>query len=98
MALRTAGVPALGAIPGLVHGFEQRAPRQGAETLEESLSRVADALEGAGRLLLLKQVHGASVVEAPWDGTPDADASVAWFVNQSNVSSCIFGVNECGSS
>ena len=32
---------------------------------------------GSGRLLLLKQVHGASVVEAPWDGTPEADASVA---------------------
>ena len=29
MALRTARVPALAAIPGLVHGFEQRAPREG---------------------------------------------------------------------
>lgn len=77
MALRTAAVPALGAIPGLVHGFEQRAPCEGAETPWESLSRVAEVLEGAGRLLLLKQVHGASVVEAPWEGTPEADASVA---------------------
>jgi YfiH family protein len=38
---------------------------------------VARALDGQGRLLLLKQVHGATVVEAPWDGTPEADASVA---------------------
>jgi hypothetical protein len=77
MALRTATVPALGAIPGLIHGFEQRAPRDGAETHEESRARVAEALSGDGRLLLLKQVHGASVVEAPWDGMPEADASVA---------------------
>jgi len=77
MALRTATVPALDAIPGLVHGFEQRAVRDGAETHEESRARVAEALEGSGRLLLLRQVHGASVVEAPWDGRPEADASVA---------------------
>ncbi len=38
---------------------------------------MARALDGQGRLLLLKQVHGATVVEAPWDGTPEADASVA---------------------
>jgi len=76
MALRIATVPALGAIPGLVHGFEQRAPRDGAETREESQARVAQALQGNGRLLLLKQVHGSSVVEAPWDGMPEADAAV----------------------
>jgi len=76
MALRTARVPALGEIPGLVHGFEQRAPGGGAETHEESRARVAEALLGSGRLLLLKQVHGAGVVEAPWDGTPEGDASV----------------------
>jgi YfiH family protein len=77
MALRTATIPALGAIPGLVHGFGQRAPSEGRETHEESRTRVAEAVLGSGRLLLLKQVHGASVVEAPWDGTPEADASVA---------------------
>ena len=77
MALRTARVPALGAIPGLVHGFEQRAPRDGAETHEASRVRVAGALEGSGRLLLLTQVLGTTVVEAPWDGAPEADASVA---------------------
>jgi YfiH family protein len=77
VALRTATVPALSVIPGLVHGFERRAPGDGAETREESHARVARALDGSGRLLLLKQVHGAAVVEAPWDGMPEADASVA---------------------
>ena len=77
MDLRTATVPALAAVAGLVHGFEQRAPGDGAETREESLARVGRALDGSGRLLLLRQVHGATVVEAPWDGAPEADASVA---------------------
>jgi polyphenol oxidase len=77
MVLRTARIPAFDAIPGLVHGFEQRSPRDGAETHDESRARVAGALSPSGRLLLLKQVHGASVVEAPWDGMPEADASVA---------------------
>jgi YfiH family protein len=77
MTLRTATVPALDAIPGLVHGFEQRAPSDGAEAPGESRARVAAALDGKGRLFLLRQVHGASVVEAPWSGTPEADASVA---------------------
>jgi len=77
MPLRTATVPALSAVPGLVHGFEQRAPRDGKEAADESRARVARALEGSGRLLLLKQVHGAVVVEAPWQGTPRADAAVA---------------------
>ena len=77
MPLRTAAVPALSAIPGLVHGFEQRAPCDGTETAGESRTRVARALEGSGRLLLLEQVHGSAVVEAPWEGTPRADAAVA---------------------
>jgi hypothetical protein len=55
-------------VPGLVHGFEQRAPGGAA---------VARALDGAGRLLLLRQVHGARVVAAPWEGTPEADAAIA---------------------
>ena len=77
MALRAAAVPALSAVPGLVHGFEQRPPGPGAEGLEEGFARVARALAGKGRLLLLRQVHGATVVEAPWEGTPEADASVS---------------------
>jgi purine-nucleoside/S-methyl-5'-thioadenosine phosphorylase / adenosine deaminase len=77
VSLRAATVPALSAIPGLVHGFEQRAPRDGAETAGESRARVARALEPSGRLLLLKQVHCSAVVEAPWEGTPQADAAVA---------------------
>ncbi len=77
MALRTASVAALAAIPGLVHGFEQRAPGRPAETREESAARVAEALSAHGALLLLKQVHGASLVQAPWVGTPEADASVS---------------------
>ena len=77
MALRTAEVPAFSAVPSLVHGFEQRPPGSGAESHDEACARVARALEGAGRLLLLRQVHGTTVVEAPWEGTPEADASVA---------------------
>jgi hypothetical protein len=38
---------------------------------------VAGALESQGRLLLLRQVHGAAVAEAPWDAAPPADAAVA---------------------
>ncbi len=78
MALASATVPSLAAIRGLVHGFERRdgAPSF-AETREESRRRVAEGLAPLGRLLLLKQVHGASVVRAPWDGTPEADAGTA---------------------
>ncbi len=35
------------------------------------------ALTTRGRLLLLKQVHGAAVTVAPWSGTPEADAAIA---------------------
>ena len=77
MALRTAEVPAFSAVPSLVHGFEQRLSGGGAESHDEACARVAQALEVAGRLLLLRQVHGATVVEAPWEGTPEADAAVA---------------------
>jgi YfiH family protein len=38
--------------------------------------RVQEALSGP-RLLLLKQVHGARVENAPWEGRPEADAAVA---------------------
>jgi YfiH family protein len=75
--LRTATVPALCAIPGLVHGFEQRRPGAGAETREAARERLAAALEPHGRLFLLKQVHGSVVRRAPWPGRPEADAAVA---------------------
>ena len=77
MGLRAATVPALSAIDGLVHGFEQRRPQDGPERLEEGRARVARALAGSGRLFLLRQVHGAAVVEAPWEGTPEGDAGLA---------------------
>jgi len=77
MTLRAATVPALDAVPDLVHGFEQRTGLRGAETREESRRRVASALHDRGRLFLMKQIHGATVVEAPWEGTPEADGSTA---------------------
>ncbi len=77
MALRAATVPALSAIPDLVHGFEQRAAGLPAETLEAGHARVSTELRGRGRLLLLGQVHGAAVAFAPWEGRPEADAGVA---------------------
>lgn len=75
--LRTATVEALHGIPGLVHGFEQRLGPPGWETRDGSRRRVAAALEAAGRLLLLHQVHGVAVHRAPWEGRPTGDAAVA---------------------
>ncbi len=77
MALGVATVPALLAIPRLVHGFGRRAPGSFPETREETARRVGASLDGGGRLLLLLQVHGAVVASAPWNGTPEADACVA---------------------
>jgi YfiH family protein len=77
MAQGIATVPALGAIPRLLHGFGRRAPGLCPETREETARRVGARLDGCGRLLLLRQVHGAAVARAPWDGTPEADAAVA---------------------
>jgi polyphenol oxidase len=75
MTLRTATVPAFDALPGLVHGFEQgRAPD---EDREGARRRLRAALQDRGRLLFLKQVHGTALVRAPWDGAPEADASVS---------------------
>jgi YfiH family protein len=74
--LRVATVPALAAVPGLVHGFEQRLGPDGWEERDDARRRVAHALEGAGRLHLLHQVHGTAVVRAPWSGRPDGDAAL----------------------
>jgi purine-nucleoside/S-methyl-5'-thioadenosine phosphorylase / adenosine deaminase len=75
--MRAATIPAADAVPGLVHGFEQRLGPTGWESREETRRRVAAALSGRGRLLLLRQVHGAAVRDAPWEGLPEGDASVA---------------------
>jgi YfiH family protein len=75
--LRAATVPALEAVPGLVHGFEQRLGPPGWETRDGSRRRVANALAPSGRLLLLHQVHGVQVHRAPWNGRPDGDAGTA---------------------
>jgi YfiH family protein len=74
--LRLATVPELSRVPGLVHGFEQRAPGGPPESREEAFSRVGTAVAGAGRLHLMTQVHGASVVQAPFPARPEADAAV----------------------
>jgi len=75
--LRTVTVPALEAIPGFVHGFEQRLGPAGWEDRDDTRRRVSAALDGYGRLLLLRQVHGCRVEAAPWEGRPEADAAVA---------------------
>jgi YfiH family protein len=75
--LRTVTVPEFAAIPGLVHGFERRLGPPGWEARPESRRRVAAALTAEGRLLLLKQVHGSVVAQAPWESEPEADAGVA---------------------
>lgn len=75
--LRAATVPALDAIRGLVHGFEQRLGPPGWETRDGSRQRVASALAGSGRLLLLRQVHGDTIHRAPWEGLPEGDAGTA---------------------
>jgi hypothetical protein len=64
-------------IPGLVHGFERRAPGTTHEDADEARARVELALEGKGRLLLMRQVHGATVVRAPWREPPEADAALS---------------------
>ncbi len=72
-----AEAPALSTVPGLVHGFERRVPAESPETREEARQRLGHSLRPFGRLLCLKQVHGARAVRAPWEGTPEADAGTA---------------------
>jgi purine-nucleoside/S-methyl-5'-thioadenosine phosphorylase / adenosine deaminase len=76
-ALRFVSVPALDAVSGLLHGFERRGGQAFGETRDEGRARVARALAASGRLHLLRQVHGAAVRTAPWEGTPEGDASTA---------------------
>ena len=77
MSVRITNSAGLAAIPGLVHGFEQRSRPNGAETRAATRERVRAALATAGRLHLLKQVHGTDVVAAPFEGEPEADAATA---------------------
>jgi len=76
-SLEAGRVPALEAVPGLVHGFERRLSGARPESREETRARVSTALQAQGRLHLLKQVHGTTVVQAPFEGLPEADAAVA---------------------
>jgi YfiH family protein len=74
--IETATVPALETMVGLTHGFERRLEIPW-ESREAGRRRVSAAVARWGRLLLLKQVHGAAVRTAPWEGTPEGDAGVA---------------------
>jgi polyphenol oxidase len=75
--LRVATIAALDAVPGLVHGFEQRLGPAGGETREEGRRRVSSTLADSGRLFLLHQVHGTVLHVAPWEGHPDGDGGIA---------------------
>jgi YfiH family protein len=77
MDLHLARAAALSALPGVVHGFERRRGAGLGETRTEARARVEATLDGAGRLFLMRQVHGATVLQAPWEGAPEADAAVA---------------------
>ena len=75
--IETATVPALETIAGLGHGFERRVSPSARESREGGRRRVRTALSRWGRLFFLKQVHGATVRMAPWDGSPEGDAGIA---------------------
>jgi len=75
--IRLVTVPAWEAVPGLVHGFERRLGPAGWETRDAARRRVAAAVAPHGRLYLLKQVHGAALHRAPWEGSPEGDAGLA---------------------
>jgi polyphenol oxidase len=75
--LHTVSVPPLETIPGLVHGFERRLGPPGWETREAGRRRVGMALSTLGRLFFLRQVHSATILKAPWEGTPEGDAATA---------------------
>jgi YfiH family protein len=72
-----ARVAALESIRGLVHGFGRRAPAGAAAAPEDTRERLRRVLEPHGRLLLLRQVHGATLHVAPWQGRPEGDAALA---------------------
>jgi len=75
--LEVAEVEALAAIPGLAHGFERRGDSSRDENRDATRARATRRLQATGRLFLMRQVHGACVVEAPWEERPEADAAIA---------------------
>lgn len=77
MGLHLTRVRALSALPGVVHGFECRQGAGLRESRSEARARVEAALDGAGRLFLMRQVHGTTVLQAPWAEPPEADAAVS---------------------
>jgi YfiH family protein len=74
--LRALTVPSWADVPGLVHGFEQRAAGSEGETREAARRRATDALSPQ-RVLFLRQVHGTRVRAAPWEGSPEGDGALA---------------------
>ena len=75
--LKAVRVAPLEAVPGLVHGFEERLGPPGWETREGSRRRVTASLADRGQLFLLHQVHGTIVREAPWEVDAQGDAGIA---------------------
>ena len=68
----------LSSVPGLHHGFEIGLAAAPGLARELGRQRVAQSLSSCGQCFFLRQVHADSVVEAPWEGTPDGDAGLAW--------------------
>lgn len=64
--------PLLANIPGLVHGFGQRV----AGTRAVAREAARETFRISGDVFFLRQVHGGTVVHAPWAEPPDADASI----------------------
>lgn len=62
----------LARVPGLIHAFGQRI----GGSREEARGAARWALRDRGDLFFLKQVHGCAVVRAPFEGAPEADASL----------------------
>jgi polyphenol oxidase len=62
--------------PGLCHGFEIGLASAAGVAHEIGRRALADALMPVGRIQYLSQVHGVDIVEAPWEGAPEADAGL----------------------
>ena len=62
----------LARVPGLIHAFGQRI----AGSREEAREAARRGFRDRGDLFFLKQVHGCAVVQIPFEGAPEADASL----------------------